>query len=67
LCEAKPSSLHLSRRRETAHLSLQRVSFIHLACEADLLPFYERWGFKTYDAVPSGCSKSSAKNGPMSE
>lgn len=32
-----------------SHPSLQRVSFIYLACEPELSPFYERWGFKTYE------------------
>jgi predicted N-acetyltransferase YhbS len=31
------------------HPSLQRVSFIYLACEPELSAFYERWGFKTYE------------------
>lgn len=31
------------------HPSLQRVSFIYLACEPELSSFYERWGFKTYE------------------
>ena len=32
------------------HPSLQRVSFIYLACEPELSSFYERWGFKTYES-----------------
>ena len=32
-----------------SHPSLQRVSFIYLACEPELSSFYERWGFKTYE------------------
>lgn len=28
---------------------LQQVSFIYLACEPAMFPFYERWGFKVYD------------------
>lgn len=31
------------------HPKLQRVSFIYLACEPKLSPFYERCGFKTYE------------------
>lgn len=31
------------------HPKLQRVSFIYLACEPNLSPFYERWGFKAYE------------------
>lgn len=31
------------------HPSLQRVSFIYLACEPELSSFYEPWGFKTYE------------------
>lgn len=31
------------------HPSLQRVSFIYLACEPVLASFYERWGFKPYE------------------
>lgn len=31
------------------HPSLQRVSFIYLACEPDMSSFYEQWGFKTYE------------------
>lgn len=31
------------------HPSLQRVSFIYLACEPDLSPFYKSWGFKAYE------------------
>lgn len=32
-----------------SHPSLQKVSFIYLACEPELSPFYERWGFKSYE------------------
>ena len=31
------------------HPRLQNVSFIYLACEPDLYPFYEQWGFKAYE------------------
>ena len=31
------------------HPSLQRVSFIYLACEPEMSSFYEPWGFKTYE------------------
>lgn len=31
------------------HPSLQRVSFIYLACEPGLSSFYETWGFKAYE------------------
>ena len=31
------------------HPQLQRVSLIYLACEPDLFPFYERWGFAEYE------------------
>ncbi|MGZ0165145.1 MAG: GNAT family N-acetyltransferase [Planctomycetales bacterium] len=31
------------------HPSLQRVSFIYLACEPELSSFYEPWGFKAYE------------------
>lgn len=31
------------------HSSLQRVSFIYLACEPELSSFYGRWGFTTYE------------------
>lgn len=31
------------------HSSLQRVSFIYLACEPGLSSFYETWGFKSYE------------------
>lgn len=31
------------------HPSLQRVSFIYLACEPELSSFYERWNFTTYE------------------
>jgi len=32
-----------------SHKRLQQVSFIYLACEPALFPFYERWGFKAYE------------------
>ena len=31
------------------HPKIQDVNFIYLACEPNLFPFYERWGFKKYD------------------
>ncbi len=32
------------------HPKLQQVSLIYLACEPQLYPFYERWGFNIYEA-----------------
>ena len=32
------------------HPKLRGVSLIYLACEPDLFPFYEKWGFKIYEA-----------------
>ncbi|MCA9032534.1 MAG: GNAT family N-acetyltransferase [Planctomycetaceae bacterium] len=32
------------------HPRMQEVSQIYLACEPRLFPFYERWGFKVYEA-----------------
>ena len=31
------------------HPRLQKVSFVYLACEPNLYPFYEQWGFRTYE------------------
>lgn len=31
------------------HPRMQRVSFIYLCCEPELFPFYEQWGFSTYE------------------
>ena len=32
-----------------AHPRLADVNFLYLACEPDLFPFYEQWGFAPYD------------------
>ena len=33
-----------------SHPRLAPVNFIYLACEPELFGFYERWGFRVYDA-----------------
>ena len=54
-----------------SHPKLQKVSFIYLACEPNLYPFYEQWGFRTYEGRAQWMIKvqreESASNGASSD